>query len=175
MEKALQVLKQDLGTVRTGRATPALVENVAVFCYGGTQKLKIMELCTTVAQDPQSLLLTPFDPSIADEVRKGILTAGLGLNPIVESGVIRINIPPLTEERRQEMIKLVKQKIEGGRIMIRQIRHDQMQHIKRQFDADEISEDEHIHQEKELQELTDSMIKEIEILGEEKEKELLQI
>lgn len=175
MEKALEVVRGDLATVRTGRATPALLENVIISCYGGSQRLKIMELCNIAASDPQSLTLTPFDPSIVEEIRKGILASGIGLNPILDGNLIRINIPPLTEERRQEMVKLVKQKIEGGRIMIRQIRHDQMQHLKRQFDSGEISEDEQMHLEKELQELTDKMMQEIEVLGEEKEKELLQI
>jgi len=175
MVKALEVLHQDLATVRTGRATPSILENIVVACYGGTQKLKIMELCTIFAQDPQNLVLTPFDISIIGEIRNGILASGIGLNPQIDGEILRINIPPLTEERRQEMIKLVKQKVEGGRIMIRQIRHEGMSQIKKNFEADEISEDEKIQTEKNLQELTDEMIKEIEILGEEKEKELLQI
>lgn len=175
MQKALEVLRGDLGTVRTGRATPALLENIVVSCYGGSQKLKIMELCTITAQDPQNLLLIPFDSSIVEEIRKGILTSGLSLNPIIDGSIIRINIPPLTEERRQEMVKLVKQKVEGGRIMIRQIRHEEMSHLKKKFEGDEIGEDEKIHNEKELQDLTDKMIGEIETLGEEKENELLQI
>lgn len=175
MEKACEVLRADLAAVRTGRATPALIEHVVISCYGGTQKLKIMELCTIAAQDPQSLTLTPFDPSIIAEIRNGILSSGLGLNPVIDGGVLRINIPPLTEERRQEMVKLVKQKVEGGRIMIRQIRHEQMAQIKRGHENEEISEDEKIHRENELQELTDKMIGEIEVLGEEKEKELLTV
>lgn len=175
MEKALEVLKADLATVRTGRATPALLENIHVSCYGGTQKLKIMELSTITVQDHQNLVLTPFDLSIIGEIRNGILMAGLSLNPIIDGGIVRVSIPPLTEERRLEMVKLVKQKIEGGRVMIRQIRHETMTQIKKKFDADEISEDEKIGQEKDLQDLTDQMMKEIEILGEEKEKELLQI
>lgn len=175
MQKALEVLRGDLATVRTGRATPALLEHIVIPCYGGSQRLKIMELSTIAAQDPQSLTVTPFDPSIIEEIQKGILSSQLGLNPIIDAGVIRVNIPPLTEERRQEMVKLVKQKVEGGRIMIRQIRHEEMTQLKRQFEAEEISEDEKIHKEKALQELTDQMMKEIEILGEEKEKELLQI
>lgn len=175
MQKALEVLRQDLATVRTGRATPALLENVLIPCYGGTQKLKLMELCTITAQDVQNLVLTPFDPSIIGEIRNGILTSSLGLNPILDGNVLRINIPPLTEERRQEMVKLVKQKVEGGRIMIRQIRHEEMTQLKRRFDGGEISEDEKIHQEKQLQELTDKMISEIEVLGETKEKDLLTV
>ncbi|MDP3998666.1 MAG: ribosome recycling factor [bacterium] len=175
MQKALEVLRADLATVRTGRATPSLVENIIVSCYGGTQKLRIMELCTVAAQDHQSLVLTPFDPSISEEIRKGILSSSLSLNPVIDGNMIRINIPPLTEERRREMVKLVKKKVEGGRIMIRQIRHEEMSHLKRNFEADEVGEDEKIHQEKNLQELTDKMIAEIETLGEEKEKDLLQI
>lgn len=175
MEKSLEVLRGDLATVRTGRATPSLIEHVVISCYGGTQRLKIMELGTTTAQDPQNLLLTPFDSSIIGEIRNGILNSGLGLNPVIDGGVLRITIPFLTEERRKEMVKLVKQKVEAGRIMIRQIRHEQMSHLKKSFDADEISEDQKIHLEKELQKLTDKMMGEIEVLGEEKERELLTV
>src|SRR3990170_7472234 len=94
MEKALEVMHQDLATVRTGRAAPSLVENMVVSCYGGAQKLKIMELCTITASDPQNLILTPFDPSILGEIRNGILASGGGLNPVIDSNFLRINTPP---------------------------------------------------------------------------------
>ncbi|MBI4100455.1 ribosome recycling factor [Candidatus Microgenomates bacterium] len=175
MQKTLQILRDDLGTVRTGKAAPAILENISVSCYGGAQKLKIMELCTISAPDPQTLTLTPFDPSIIGEIRNGIMTSGLGLNPVIDGPLLRISIPPLTEERRLEMVKLVKQKIEGGRIMIRQIRHERMAEIKRGFEGDEISEDERVHQEKELQEVTDKIMEEIEAIGKQKEEELLTI
>lgn len=175
MEKALEVVRADLSTVRTGRATPALVENVVIACYGGTQKLRLVELATISVTDPQTLTITPFDPSISGEIRNGLLVANLGFNPILDADIIRINIPPLSEERRQEMAKLARQKLENGRVMIRQIRHEAMSEIKHKFENDELSEDEQQRLEKELQDLTDKMTTEIEIFGEEKEKELLTV
>lgn len=174
MEKVLEVVRQDLATVRTGRATPALVENILISCYQGTQKLKLLELATILTQDPQTLVIHPFDLSIIQEIRKGILAANLGLNPSIDGDLMRINMPPLTEERRQQMIRLTRQKLESGRIMIRQIRHEAMAEIKRKFEAEEIGEDERLKKEKEMQALTEKMISEIEVIGEEKEKELHQ-
>ncbi|TSC53885.1 MAG: ribosome recycling factor [Microgenomates group bacterium LiPW_16] len=175
MGKALEVIRQDLATIRTGRATPALVENVILSVYEGTQKLKMAELATISTSDPRTLVITPFDPSIIEEINKGILEANIGLTPAIEGQLIRITIPPLSEERRQEYIKLAKSKLEAGRIMIRQIRHDFMSDLKRKFEAKEISEDDRRRQEKDLQELTDKYIAEIDDLGRRKEEELLQV
>jgi ribosome recycling factor len=175
MIKALEIIRQDLSTLRTGRATPALIENVSVMVYGGTQKLKIMELGTIVTTDPRTLIITPFDISIVEEIQKGLLAANLGLTPVVDAEVIRISIPDLSEERRQEFIKLAKQKLETGKIMIRQIRHELMGDLKRDYEAKVLSEDDRRRLEKDLQELTDKMISEIDELGRRKEEELLAI
>lgn len=175
MQKALEIIRQDLATIHTGRATPALVENVVVLVYGGTQRLKIMELVTITTSDPKTLVITPFDPSIIEEIERGLLEANLGLTPVLEGEVIRITIPPLSEERRQEYLKLAKQKLEAGRIMIRQLRHEVMSDLKRKFEAKEISEDDRRRQEKNLQELTDKYIAEIDDLGRRKEEELMQV
>lgn len=175
MYKAIEVLKGDLGTIRTGRATPAVVEHIIIHAYGGTQKLKVMELATIAATDPHTLVLTPFDQSIIGEISKSIMEANVGLNPVIDGNVIRIAIPPLSEERRGEFVKLMHQKLEGGRIMIRQIRHDVMGDIRRKSLAHEVAEDEKIRLEKQIQEITDEMMAEIEVLGEHKERELMQI
>lgn len=175
MLKALEILQEDLATVRTGRAAPSLVENVVIACYGGSQKLKLQELATISSQDHQTLTLHPFDPAIIEEIRTGIMAANLGLNPISDGDLIRINIPPLSEERRKDLVKLLKQKLESGRVMIRQIRHEAMADVRRQFEADEIGEDERMRLEKQIQELTDEMMGEIEVIGEGREKDLLQI
>lgn len=171
MQKALEVLKGDLGTVRTGKATPALVENVVISAYGGSAKMKIMELATIAVSDPHTITLTPFDHSIIGEIQKGIQEANLGLGASVNGEVIRIAIPPLSEERRQELIKLMHQKLENGKIMVRQNRHEAMEDIKKQ----ELPEDEAKRLEKEIQKLTDDMTSEIDFLGKKKEEELLQI
>ncbi len=175
MQKAFEIVRQDLLSVRTGRATPALIENISVMVYGGTQKLRIMELGTIFVSDPRTLTVTPFDPSITQEIQKGILEANIGLTPVVDDEVIRISIPTLSEERRQEYIKLAKQKLEAGKIMIRQVRHEMINDLKRAFEAKEISEDDLRRYEKELQEITDRFISEIDELGRKKEEELLQI
>lgn len=175
MQKVLEVIKTDFSTVRTGRAAPSLVEHIAINAYGGTQKLKVMELATIHSSDPQTLIITPFDASIIGEIQKGIMEANVGLTPSIDSQVIRISIPPLSEERRQQLIHLMKQKLEGGRIQIRQVRHEAMAEIKKQSNDKIISEDEVTHLEKEIQKLTDDVMGEIEGIGKKKEEDLLQI
>lgn len=173
MQKALEVMRNDLATVRTGRATPSLIENVVVAVYGGSTKMRIMELATISATDPQTLTVTPYDASIIGEIQKGILEANVGLTPSIDSNHIRISIPPLSEERRKELIHLMKQKLENGRIMARQARHDAMNEIKK-MKAD-VSEDEAQRLEKEVQKVTDEVMGEIDTLGKRKEEELMQI
>lgn len=175
MQKALDIIRQDLGTIRTGRATPALIENVVLSVYGRTQKLKIAELATISTSDSRTLIIAPFDISIIEEIQRGILEANIGLTPAIDGEVIRITIPPLSSERRQEYLKLAKQKLESGRIMIRQIRHEVMSDLKRKFEAKEVSEDDRRRMENDLQDLTDKYISEIEDLGRRKEEELLQV
>lgn len=175
MQKVLEVLKADMATVRTGRATSSLVDHLTVSVYGGTTKLKLMELATITAADTQTLVITPFDPSIIGEIRKGILEANVGLNPVIDGSVIRISIPPLSEERRGQLIHLMRQKLEGGKIQIRQVRHEAMTEIKKQYNDKLISEDEQLRLEKEVQRSIDDVILEIEAMGKKKEEELLQI
>ena len=175
MGKIVDVIKTDLSTVRTGRATPSLVENIAINAYGGTQRLKVLELATIGVSDSQTIVITPFDASIIEEIRKGIMEANVGMNPVVDKELIRISIPPLSGERRQELVTLVNQKLEGGRIQVRQVRHEAMDVIKKQFNDKEISEDDVMRLEKEVQNLTDETIKTIDELGKKKEEELLSI
>jgi len=172
MQKILDLIQNDLATVRTGRAAPSLVENIVISCYGATQKLKVVELATIVAQDTQTIVITPFDNSIIGEVQKGISEANVGLNPVVDGQLIRISIPQLSEERRQELIHLMKQKLENGRIMARQIRHEAMNDVRKEKDT---SEDEVSRLEKEIQKLTDEIMEDIDVMGKKKEEELLQI
>lgn len=175
LDKVLEVLKQDLGTIRTGRATPALVENIIITAYGGSAKLRVMELATIGVSDSQTIVITPFDHTVIHEIEKGISDANVGLNPIVDGQILRISIPPLSKERREELIKSMKHKLENGRIMVRQVRHDGMAQIKKQHDTKEISDDDKARLEKEVQRLVDSMMETIDVMGAQKEKELLQI
>ncbi len=175
MQKALLILQEDIATVRTGRAMPSLVENVIVNVYGGTQRLKIKELATISVSDPQTLVLAPFDPSIAGEIQKGIMEANIGLTPSTDGHVIRISIPPLSEERRRDLIKLMKQKLENGKIAIRQIRQDARNAVRKQHLDKEISEEQMYRLDQEIQKVTDGIILAVDEMGRKKETELLQI
>ena len=175
MQRVLEVLKTDLSTVRVGKATPALVENIVVSAYGGTQRLKVVELAQIHAIDTQTLAITPYDGSIIGEIHKAILEGNVGLTPVIDGTIIRISIPPLSEERRQQLVGLVNQKLEGGKIQVRQVRHEAMNELKKQSNDKLISEDDLIRLEKEVQRLTDETISEIEAMGKHKEQELMAI
>lgn len=175
MQQVVDLIASDVGSIRTGRAMPSLVSELVVAVYGGTQKLKVVELASISAPDPQTLAIDPWDKSIIGEIRQGILAANVGLNPVIDGELIRINLSPLTTEDREKYIKLLSTKIENGRIMVRQIRAEAMHDIKKAFEAKELSEDEKFDAEKKVQELTDEYIGRIQVLGESKKQELLQI
>ncbi|MEK7543236.1 MAG: ribosome recycling factor [Patescibacteria group bacterium] len=175
MKKAIEVTQNDLSSVRSGRATTALVDHIVIAAYGGTQRLKVTELATITTMDAKTLVIAPFDPSIIGEIEKGIHETNSGLTPVVDGDIIRITIPSLSEERRQEYIKLARAKVEGGRIMIRQIRQDAMKEAKKLEGESKISEDEQKHAEKLIQELTDEVVADLDGLLERKEAELMQV
>jgi ribosome recycling factor len=172
IDKVLEILKTDLDTIRTGRATPALVENIVINAYGGSAKLKVMELATVSVIDAKTLVITPFDATQIDEIQKGIEAANAGFTPNTDGAVIRINIPPLSQERREELIKAMRQKLENGKIMVRQVRHEAMDQIKKEYEG---QEDEIKRLEKEVQKMVDDTVATIENWGKQKESELLQI
>lgn len=172
MQKVIELLKTDIATVRTGRASPSLVENIVITAYQGSAKLKVLELATVHAQDSQTLVITPFDHATIHEIEKGIQEANTGLNPVIDSTILRISIPPLSQERREELIHLMRQKLENGKIMLRQARQDAMNEVKKD---EEVSEDEEHRLEKEIQRLTDDFTGQIEAMGKQKEEELMQI
>ena len=172
LQKVLDVLKDDLATIRTGRATPSLVENIVINAYGGSAKLKVMELATIGASDTQTIVITPFDASTIHDIQKGIEASNTGLNPIIDGTILRITIPPLSTDRRQELIKAMKQKLENGRVMIRQVRHEMIEDMKKDYEG---REDDIKRLEKEIQRLVDETSETIEDWGKQKEQELLQI
>lgn len=175
MQAVLDLVSGDIGALRTGRATPALVESIVVAVYGGTQKLKVNELATISISDPQTLTIDPWDKSIIGEIRQGILTANVGMNPVIDGEIIRISLPPMTSEDREQYVRLLSTKLENARVMVRQVRADSMHEIKKAFEEKTITEDENFSQEKRLQEITDEYIGKIEEAGEKKKQELLQI
>lgn len=168
-QKALDVVGQDLATIRTGKASPALLENLIVDAYDS--KMKLVELGTIMATDPTNLVVTPFDLENVENILKAISAANLGLTATPEDTKIRVVVPSLSQERREEYVKLVKTKIEGGKIMVRQIRHDVMEDISKA----EANEDQKESMEKEVQALTDKMVAELDSMADAKEKELMNL
>ncbi|OGM11014.1 ribosome recycling factor [Candidatus Woesebacteria bacterium RBG_16_34_12] len=175
MQEVLDLVTSDIASVRSNRASGALVEDLQVSVYGGQQRLKINELATITTSDPQTIIIDPWDKSIIGEIKKGIEAANIGLTPSISGEIIRISIPPMTSEDRQKYIKLLSTKIENGKVMIRQIRGDVMRDIKKMFEEKSLSEDEKFNQEKRLQEITDDFIEKTSEIGKKKEEELLQI
>ena len=174
-QKVVDSLVNDTASIRTGRATPALVENIIIPAYGGQQRLKVLEVASITTPDTSSLVISPWDKSIIGDIKKGLLEANVGLNPNIDGEIIRIVIPPLTTEDREKFVKILSQKLEAARVMVRQVRADEMHEIKTKFEAKEITEDDRTDLEKKLQDLTDKYIGLIEEKGEIKKQELLQI
>ncbi len=174
MQRTIDALHQEFLTVRTGKASPALVENIVIMAYGGTTPLKVLELATIGVQNNTTIVISPFDKSIISDIEKGISNANVGLNPIVDGEILRINLPPLTEERRTELSKLVKQKAEVGKVSIRQVRHEGMEDVEK-MEKDGLSEDEKERLEREIQKATDEFVEKIDLLSADKEKELMTL
>lgn len=175
MQSSVDALASDISGIRTGRATPALVEGIFVPAYGGTQRLRVMEVASITCPDPTMIVINPWDKSIIGDIRKGILEANVGMNPSIDGEVIRIVMQPLTTEDREKYVKLLSGKLENGKVAIRQVRADEMHEIKNKFESKTITEDEKFANEKRLQEITDEYIVKIEEMGEKKKQELLQI
>jgi ribosome recycling factor len=175
MHKVLEFVKGDIASIRTGRATPSLVENVVINAYGGTAKMRVLELAGISTPDAQSLLISPYDQSIIGDIRRDIVGANIGLTPVIDNNVIRIAVPALTQERRLEYVKMLHVKLEDGRVKIRQTRHEKMGELKRMAEDKELNEDDRDRTEQELQKLTDAMMAEIDTLGKAKEAELMQV
>lgn len=170
-DAALEFYKTDIATIRTGRATPALVEDIVVDSYG--QKMHIKELATITAPEPRSLLIQPWDKGVIQAIEGAIRKSEIGLSPVVDGQNIRLNIPPLTEERRKEFIKLLKQKTEETRVKIRRIREDIWHKVQTMEHAHEISEDEKFKTKEDLQKLVDDYNRKTEELEKKKEVELI--
>ena len=171
MHGAVEVFKHDLGGLRTGRASTALLDPVHVEVYGTNMPLN--QVATVSTPEARMLSVQVWDRSNVQPVEKAIRSAGLGLNPITDGQLIRLPIPELTEERRKELAKLVGQYAEKARVAVRNVRRDGMDHLKQDEKKHEISQDEHKRLEHEVQKLTDDTIKEIDELAHTKEKEIL--
>jgi ribosome recycling factor len=173
MQKSVEAVTHDLGGIRTGKATPALLDSVKVEAYG--QKSPLNQVASISVPDPKSLVVQPWDKSIIGEVVKAIQIAELGFNPQVEGNIVRIPVPPLSEERRRELAKLCKKVAEDGKVAIRNVRRDANDQLKKAEKDKQISEDQQHRSMEKIQELTDKFIKKIDELVEAKEKELMSV
>ncbi len=173
MKSALQALEDDLAGIRTGRASPALIDKLSIEYYGSP--VPLMQLATISVPEPRQLLIKPFDINSIKDIEKAILASDLGLTPLSDGKVIRLNIPPLNEERRIELNKLVGNRCEESRISIRNVRRDSIKDL-RDFEKEKlISEDDLERAEEDIQKLTDKKIEEIDAIGERKEKEIMEV
>ena len=173
MNKSLESLRHELAKIRTGRAHPSLLEHVHVDYYGSD--VPIGQAASVAVEDARTLSVTPWDKAMVQVIEKAILTSDLGLNPSTAGQVIRIPLPPLTEERRLELGKVVHHEGENAKIAIRNIRRDANHHIKELLKEKEISEDDERKSEKEIQDVTDLAVSKVDEIVAEKEKELLEI
>jgi ribosome recycling factor len=173
MNGAIQSLQSDLAVIRTGRAHPALVERLSVVYYDTPTPL--MQLASISVPEPRSIMIKPFDPSSLRDVERAILASDLGLTPNNDGKSIHLNLPPLTEERRRDLVKVVHARVEDARVAVRNVRRD-TQNDMRDFEKEKlVSEDELKRGEEDLQKLTDRFIEGINNLGQEKEKEIMEV
>ncbi len=173
MQKSVEALKQELASVRTGHATPTLIEHIKVDYAGAPTPLN--QIASISAPEARLLVIQPWDPGSIKGIEEAILKSDLGLNPSNDGRVIRLNIPQLSEERRQELIKVVRKRAEERRIVIRNLRRDAMGELKKLEKNKDISQDEHKRALDQLQKLTDSFIANIDQIGQDKEVELMEV
>jgi len=169
----MQALEEELARIRTGRASPALIEKMPIEYYGTPTPLQ--QLASISVPEPRQLLIKPYDASALKDIEKSILSSDLGLTPNNDGKAIRLNLPPLTEERRRDLVKVVSTRVEEARVSVRNIRRDTIKDM-REFEEEKlISEDDLQRGEKEIQDLIDNFIEEINDIGETKEKEIMEV
>ena len=173
MAKAIDALRRELATIRTGRANPALVEDLRVDYYGTATPLK--QLASVGVPEARLLTIQPWDKGSLGAIEKAIQKSDLGLNPTSDGSIIRLAIPQLTEERRKELVRVVHKKVEEGRVAVRNIRRDAHTMLRELLHEKEVSEDQEHNAQEELQKLTDRFIEQVDKVGQEKEQELLEV
>lgn len=173
MDDALEAMRREFATVRTGKATPALLDTVRVDAYGA--KMPINQVATVAAPEPALVVVTPFDKTILADIERAILQADLGLNPANDGSIIRIPIPPLNEERRKEFVKVLHKMAEEGRVSVRHARQKANDTVKSQIKEHEVGEDDGHRLLDAIQKLTDDHVSRIDEMLEHKEKEVMEI
>ncbi|MGF1642977.1 MAG: ribosome recycling factor [Thiotrichales bacterium] len=172
MKKSVEALKHELAKIRTGRAHASLLDHISVDYYGSS--MPIRQVANITVEDARTLTVTPWEKPMVQKVEKAIMASDLGLNPNTAGTVIRVPMPPLTEERRRDLVKVVRHELENGRVSVRNIRRDVIGDLKDLLKEKEISEDEERRAEEQTQKLTDQYIAEMEAITAEKEKELME-
>lgn len=173
MHKCVESTRSEFASIRTGRAVPALLDRIVVEAYGQTVPLK--QVAGVSTPDARTLLITAWDKGVVPSIRKAIEKSDLGLTPNVDGTAVRLSIPPLNEERRKELAKLVKKKAEDGRIAVRNVRHKAHDEFKSELKSHEITEDDSKRMQESLQRMTDKFVKEIDALVAAKEKEIMEV
>jgi ribosome recycling factor len=173
MTKSTGILQEELAKVRTGRAHPSLLEHLTVSCYGSDMPLN--QVASVNISDARTLTITPWDKTLVQAIEKAILQSDLGLNPATAGQVIRVPMPPLTEERRKDLVKVIRGEAENTRVAIRNIRRDANAQVKELLKAKSISEDEERQAGDKIQKLTDKYIAEVEDILKKKEEELMTV
>lgn len=173
MKKTREVLERELASIRTGRATPALVEDIQVDYYGTPTPLK--QVATITAPEPRLLVIQPWDRGVMQQIERAIQQSNIGISPAADGALLRLPIPPLTEERRKEMARLVRTKAEEERVAMRNVRRDALEHLRRLQREKQISEDEERRSQDALQKLTDRYTGEVDKIGKAKEAEVMEV
>ena len=173
MDRTVDAFRRDLTQLRTGRATPALVENVAVDYYGTMTPLK--QIASISTPDARAIMIQPWDTGSLREIEKSLMTSEMGFNPSNDGAIITVPIPQLTQERRQELVKILKRKIEDGKVSVRNVRRDGLESLRKLEKDKSISQDENRRAQGQLQKTTDGHTKEIDETGSAKEAEILQV
>jgi len=173
MDKAVNALRNDLLAIRTGRASPTLVERLPVECYGSV--LPLNQAATIGVPEPRLLTIRPWDSSIIGEIEKAILKSDLGLTPINDGKIIRLPIPPLTDERRRQLARAVGHRVEEGRVAIRNVRRDALRDLGDSKKQKEMSEDDFYRAKDDLQKLTDEYVGKMDDLGEKKQADIMEV
>ena len=173
MEKTIEVMKHEFNTIRAGRANVAVLDKITVDYYGAPTP--IQQIASVSTPEPRMLAIQPWDASALKLIEKAILASDLGINPTNDGKIVRLLFPQLTEERRRDLTKEVKNMAEGGKVAIRNIRRDAIDYFKKAQKASEITEDELKSLEKDMQDLTDKYVKEVDVESGKKEKELMEL
>ncbi|HJN87705.1 MAG: ribosome recycling factor [Dehalococcoidia bacterium] len=173
MDRAIEALKRDLNSLRTGRATPSLIENVSVDYYGVPTPLK--QIASITVPDARAIMVQPWDKQSLREIEKSLMKSEMGFNPSNDGNMITVPIPPLNQERRQDMVRLLKRKLEDGKVSVRNVRREGLENLRKLERDKVVSQDENRRAQDQLQKMTDGHTKAIDQVGAAKETEILQV